>query len=89
MPRVPTETLVDAQQNFAWGKIPPYYWTQEHTKLFQNHVGITDKQWADYEESWSLYVSKITLKKIEVLATKPQQHWHSLFKVIDAKYGWK
>lgn len=63
----------------------PFISRAELAKEFRAYVGITESQYADFEDSWGLYVHRRAVKKLIALADTPQHHV-MLFKAIDIKY---
>lgn len=62
------------------------YKTADEAK-FREAVGITDEQWDNFDETWTLSVSLTTAKKLELLASGNTQHWETMFKIIEARHG--
>ena len=61
-------------------------WHSSDEKDFFEFIGVTREQRIEYEDSWTLVVTKTTYKKFEVMASKTP-HYQTLFKVIEARHG--
>lgn len=88
---VDSKIIEKAKKNWAISPIKGatwIWWSPSYEKRFCKLLGITDAQWAEYEESWTLRVSKPTYRKLLLMASSEDRtHWPTLFKAIDAKYG--
>jgi hypothetical protein len=49
-------------------------------------LGIPEKKYFEYDETWKIVVDQATYKKLEILASD-NPHQETLFKIIEARYG--
>jgi hypothetical protein len=83
---VPSHLLIDAQTVWMRRYSHSVTWTRNVEKQFFEFLGIPEKKYFEYDETWKIVVDQATYKKLEILASD-NPHQETLFKIIEARYG--